>query len=402
MAVGTTGQAASIGVFDGAPAQSEALQARLEQRGLRAERFDLVSRWAQPVLPIMDLAIVVVEDGFVQTHTGPLHDFAARLIAADVPTVIWGPSAVGRFGGLKLLEFLDGRVGVDEVVGRIATLVSYAPLVARMERELTHLHRLGQQLNRYFSEVDQELRLAGRLQRDFLPARLPHVPPLRFAALYRPASWVSGDLYDVFRIDETRLGFFVADAMGHGLAAGLLTMFLRQALVPKQIDPGGYRVLPPHEALRALNESLVQQRLPHQQFITAVYGVIDTQTMEVAVARGGHPYPIHLSADGSMCELQSSGSLLGLADLPPDFTEVRATLRPGDKLIAYSDGIESLLLNPGASKGDKPKLSPLLAEWRELSADELVGVLAELLDREEGSLHPADDVTVVVVEHARG
>ena len=188
MTVAIRERAANIGVFDGAPANAEALRTRLEQRGLRAERFDLVSRWAQPVLPIMDLAVVVIDDGFVQTYAPPLLEFAGRLIAADVPTVIWGPAALGRFGELKLLEFLDVRVDVDEAVGRLATLAAYAPLVARMERELQHLHRLGQQLNRYFSEVDQELRLAGRLQRDFLPARLPSVPPMRFAALYRPAS----------------------------------------------------------------------------------------------------------------------------------------------------------------------------------------------------------------------
>jgi len=67
--------------------------------------------------------------------------------------------------------------------------------------------------------VDQELRLDSRLQRDFLPKQLPTVGDIRFHVLYRPATWVCGDVYDVQRLDERFIGFYLADAVGHGVAA---------------------------------------------------------------------------------------------------------------------------------------------------------------------------------------
>src|SRR5947207_11229487 len=94
--------------------------------------------------------------------------------------------------------------------------------------------------------LDEELRLAARVQQDFLPKSLPSVGDVRFQYLFRPAGHVSGDLYDVMRLDETHVGFYMADAVGHGMPAALLTMFLKQALTTKEIFPGGYRLLPPN------------------------------------------------------------------------------------------------------------------------------------------------------------
>ena len=80
--------------------------------------------------------------------------------------------------------------------------------------------------------------------------RLPEVGPIRFGALYRPATWVSGDIYDVVRLDETHVGFYVADAVGHGMPAALLTMFIKKALLTKRILGHTYEILPPHVSLQ--------------------------------------------------------------------------------------------------------------------------------------------------------
>lgn len=267
-----------------------------------------------------------------------------------------------------------------------------------MEREIDNLHRLGAQLNRYFSEIDQELRLAGRLQRDFLPREFPFVEPMRFAASYRPASWVSGDFYDLFRLDEDHVAFFIADAMGHGLAAGLLTMFLRQALITKRVSGREYALIEPSHVVASLNESLLSARLPSQQFVTAVYGTVNTQTREVRLARAGHPYPILFRTDGEIVETRSEGALLGVADVGDEFPEMRFTLHPGDKLLLYTDGIEDLLLEPREDSDAAPRFTPLTQGWRTLSADQVIAGLNRHLDRQSGSLHPADDVTCVVIE----
>ena len=78
------------------------------------------------------------------------------------------------------------------------------------------------------TRLDEELRLAAKLQQDFLPKQLPQVGPIHFHSLFRPAGYVSGDLYDVMRLDEKRVGFFPVDAVGHGMPAALLTMFIKR------------------------------------------------------------------------------------------------------------------------------------------------------------------------------
>src|ERR1700729_2181201 len=129
--------------------------------------------------------------------------------------------------------------------------------IGSLHDEINQLRKRDEALNFYMARLDEEMRLAARLQQDFLPKSLPQLGGVRFHTLYRPAGYVSGDLYDVMRLDECHVGFYIADAVGHGMPAALLTMFIKNALVTKQIDPSGYRLLTPGETMAKLNESLI-------------------------------------------------------------------------------------------------------------------------------------------------
>src|SRR5215213_10977953 len=147
----------------------------------------------------------------------------------------------------------------------VSSILRHMESVARemdaLRAELSLLRKRDETLNYHLTRIDEELRLAARLQQDFLPKELPEVGNVRFHTLYRPAGYVSGDLYDVMRLDERRVGFYLADAVGHGVPAALLTMFVKQALQTRElIDRGpGYRLLDPSEALRRLNARLIDQ-----------------------------------------------------------------------------------------------------------------------------------------------
>src|SRR4051794_31980740 len=121
--------------------------------------------------------------------------------------------------------------------------------VEALKFELNVLRRRDETLNFYMHRLDEELRLAARLQQDFLPRILPQLGPVHFHTLFRPAGYVSGDLYDIMRLDEHHVGFFICDAVGHGMPAALLTMFIKRALTTKEIQPSGYRLLDPADAL---------------------------------------------------------------------------------------------------------------------------------------------------------
>ena len=264
-----------------------------------------------------------------------------------------------------------------------------------LRAEVGVLRRRDETLKFYMHRLDEELRLAARLQQDFLPKHLPQVGDVHFHTLFRPAGYVSGDLYDVMRLDERNVGFYMADAVGHGMPAALLTMFLKNALVTKDISPAGYRLLSPAQTMKRLNDALVEQNLSQATFATAVYGYINSATLRMTFARGGHPSPILFSADGRVQSLEADGSLLGIF---PDeaFGETTVQLHPGDRVFIFTDGIEVAFSDD--QQMDVQRWRDELLARRHLSTPDLITDFAEHLDRELGSLTPKDDLTMVVME----
>ena len=264
-----------------------------------------------------------------------------------------------------------------------------------LRAELNMLRRRDETLNFYMHRLDEELRLAARLQQDFLPKFLPQVGPVHFHTLFRPAGYVSGDLYDIMRLDERRIGFYIADAVGHGMPAALLTMFIKHALITKEIAGNTYRLLCPSESLARLNMELIGQNLSQAAFATALYGIIDVQTLEVTISRAGHPAPLILRAGGALESIDCDGPLLGIF---PDerFAACSARLSPGDRLLLYTDGIEVAFCDEQVV--DSQRWRDELLARRDLPSEDLLAAFANRIDNEAGSLAPKDDLTVIVLE----
>ncbi|MCG3130568.1 MAG: hypothetical protein FLDDKLPJ_01333 [Phycisphaerae bacterium] len=315
----------------------------------------------------------------------------ASVVVADDP-------GAHRVRDDSLLDFAPRGAGEADLALRLATVSRHQRYVRQIESELEHMQRLGKRLNEHFSEVDQEMRLASRLQRDFLPKIAEPINNVTFRTIYRPASWVSGDIYDVFRVDEDHVACYVADAVGHGMAASLLTIFIKQAVVPKRITGERYDVLDPAETLAILNEALVAQTLPNAQFVTACYALLNTRTRKLRFARGGHPYPLLFSAGGGWTELKSSGGLLGLFG-GETFPSAEVQLEPGDKVVLYTDGFELVFQEPSrAAKLDTRAYLKRFEELCRLPLSEMIPRIEALLDADHGSLNPRDDVSVVAFE----
>lgn len=253
------------------------------------------------------------------------------------------------------------------------------------------VHRINKRLQSAYQQIDQELELARRIQESFLPQSLPVVPQVRFAVHYQPCGRVGGDFYDVFRLDEKHLGFYVADAMGHGVPASLLTVFVKRGVKPKDINGSSYRLVPPGEVLGRLNRDLIEQALSENPFITMAYVLLNMQTGTLQFARSGHPYPLYVPVDGPPRLWQVEGSLLGVFDT--QFPDQAHHLRPGDKVVLYTDGMDS------ASIENHPVgISSLLAgaaRFRTLPIQELVDRLAHDLF---GQTRQSDDLTVLGLE----
>lgn len=165
----------------------------------------------------------------------------------------------------------------------------------RVAEKTAEVYRINKRLQQAYHQIDQELELARRLQLSFLPQTFPDVPECRFAVHYWLRGQVGGDCYDVFRLDESHLGLYVADVVGHGVAASLLTIFVKKGLRAKDVFGQQYRLVPPGEVLERLNRELMGQALPESPFITMVYVLLNHRTGELRFARA-RPSPSALLA----------------------------------------------------------------------------------------------------------
>jgi sigma-B regulation protein RsbU (phosphoserine phosphatase) len=245
-------------------------------------------------------------------------------------------------------------VSIDELWTRISVNLSYRkggstiaanPSFPPRQENTTHTNKLAEQLAMtkvLADNLTEQLRLAGLVQQDFLPAKLPNTDEVRWASIFLPAEWVSGDIYDIVRIDEQHIGFYVADIVGHGMPAALLTIFLKQALVMRETIDNNYRIFSPVEVMKNLNLRMAAQKLSGYQFATCCYCLLNTKTLQLTYSRAGHPYPVLIRPGKEPEQLQIRGSLLGIFE-QAEYVQGTVQLQPGDKLLLFSDGAESFI-----------------------------------------------------------
>lgn len=283
--------------------------------------------------------------------------------------------------------------------GRVIGIVSARLLIARRAeylnrqvevrtRELKESHDL---LLARDTELAHNLRAAGRLQTRLL---LPNAPPdwaeLGWGLHYAPLNHLGGDYYDLARPDPDHIGFLIADASGHSIAAAMVAIMSRIAFT--QVSG---RTVRPGEILAAMNDQL--QGLADDRFVTAFYGVLHRRTRELTYANAGHPYPLrYVAATGEVQPLAARGFLLGI--MPGEvYHEQSVRLEPGDRLCFYTDGLVEARDEIGEAFGPD-QLRRCLQEHGSAPAPVL---LNHLLARQRafcGSHPPSDDVTVVIAE----
>jgi serine phosphatase RsbU (regulator of sigma subunit) len=379
-------------------------------------------------LPIPEnIRIGLEQGGWDLVPCDPDGDFARQL--EGVSLVVLGPDGVlkdaeARRGLFKALDDLPAvslaisqtgsdaadlpagaltttpDVSPDALTEQLSAVHTMVPTIDRLRGELCMLRRSRAGVDKRLEILDEEMRLAARLQRDFLPRRMPEVGNVRFGVMFRPAGWVSGDIYDVARLDETHVGFYVVDAVGHGMPAALLTMFIKKSLQTKHIVGHSYEIVPPNESLAELNDDICSQNLSSCQFCTAIYCVLDTETMELSYARAGHPEAILLRGDGSVETIGADGALLGI--FPEAEFECRTVqLHEGDRVVLYTDGVEDAIVQP---ESEGAEFVSRVATLSGTPQDEMLLQVTSWIDGNIENTHEDDDITMLLVdvgEHAR-
>ncbi len=278
------------------------------------------------------------------------------------------------------------------------------PLIERLVTEAGQGQRAQGRVQAELDALETELREAARVQQNFAHRPVPEIAGLEVGVVYRPAGYVSGDVFDVEELDGDRVGIFLADAAGHGVPAAMLTLFISRALPKVERIGSRLRVIPPGEALARLNHDMATRPGASDRFATAVYAVYDRRDRTVTIAGAGHPPPILAGETGEAERIETDGPLLGVF---PDahFGEVGIKLEAGRSLVLFSDGWEVAYPKKDAdahglrvpTRTYLDRLTSLARACVREGSGRAVEAIVRSLDEQAGSLHQPDDVTALVL-----
>jgi serine phosphatase RsbU (regulator of sigma subunit) len=333
--------------------------------------------------------------------------------------------------GKKILDPLEALRAAAQAIGATAKIGDHAPAprnlpalesIQRLKtgdelqdlarefaymagRVLTYHEHLERDLAAKTREIDRDLQMAREFQEALMPHEYPRVPSvthpaalmLDFHHIYRPASSVGGDFFDVLKLSDHRAGIFIADVMGHGARSALVTAILRALLHNLSFGADD-----PAQFLARLNEHFHEIVRASQDtiFVSAFYLVIDTDTATASYASAGHPAPFVANRATRQVESLIDGlkgnPALGLLPLAAYHKWTRA-VKDGDIFLLFTDGVHEAGNATGEEFGLE-RMRTVIAEYLARGGRELSQVLVDAVHAFIAPALPSDDICLVTVE----
>ncbi len=238
--------------------------------------------------------------------------------------------------------------------------------------------------------ADQQAHVAGTLQRNLLPPRLPVIDGVDLAVRYLPAgvSSVGGDFYDVFSITDQSWAVLIGDACGTGPDAAALSSIARHTVRAAARHGQDHLAV-----IDWLNQAVALS--DRNLFCTACYATlaVEHRTWVLQAAAAGHPLPILVRPSGTT-SLGRAGTLLGVFD-DVDIHVERTELAPGNTVVFYTDGVTDLPPPYGMTSDE---LNSVLATMDQgLTANEIADTVERSITTRVDTHQRIDDVALVVV-----
>lgn len=211
----------------------------------------------------------------------------------------------------------------------------YNEIFAAVEvfRNVTRERKLELELINKNKKMNQDLRFARKIQEKMLPLKEP-LKGVSIDYIYKSTDMLSGDMFDIYEIDDDHIGIYISDIAGNGVSASLMTMFVRQTMKSM-----GRKLINPAKTLVELNNKFQDLNLEAENYFTIFYGVYNTKTEIFKYSNGGHNcIPIKYNKE-NIDLLEAKGFPINsfIDDISYEVKEVN--FNKGDNLIFYTDGI---------------------------------------------------------------
>ena len=255
------------------------------------------------------------------------------------------------------------------------------------------------------NRMKRDLEAAASLQQALLPISLPRMEGIEFAWLFTPTAELAGDQLNVIPIDDAHVVLYLLDVSGHGVSSALMAvaaslllsrrLSVSAAASGKPVEGPPFQPTSPAAAALDLNEQFIRENTA-PRYLTLVYGVLDVESGEFRYASAAHPGPVLVRKGAPPLVLEApTGLPIGL--LSATYEERAVSLRRGDRLYLYSDGI-SEATNAAEEEFGVQRLLSRLSEFRAFSLQESLNALMKSL--EEWRCHDClrDDVSLVALE----
>lgn len=278
---------------------------------------------------------------------------------------------------------------LQSVATQTGLALENAELFENLSTEIAHRER-----------VSREIEIAREVQERLFPQVYPHLEGVDLAGFCRPAQAVGGDYYDFFLLpgtssgtDDFRLALALGDISGKGISAALLMASLRASLRSAALlQPGDLATL-----MRHVNR-LVYESSTSNRYATFFYAEYDPYTRLLTYVNAGHNPPVILRGNETM-QLAATGTVIGLLpDVP--YTRVCVPLRPGDILIAFTDGVSEAMNSAEEEWGENNMVAcarTLLSQRNNTaSAKQLLSCILAGADHFTAGAPQHDDMTLLI------
>jgi len=246
-----------------------------------------------------------------------------------------------------------------------------------------------------------DIEYAREMQRSLFPAHMPQGISVSFNAGYLPAERLSGDFYNVIKLDESNIAIYIGDVAGHGVSAAMLTVFANQNIKPLKDDENTVEIISPGFVLKSLYKAFNITNYKVETYLVMLYGIYNTQSQCFTYASGGiNVPPMIIKNTGEIVEMQVSGfPICKLGEyIMPFYEDNKIQMEPGDKILFYTDGLVEAK-NPNGEIYNQQNMKEFLIINHSLNATELDDAIRENLFQHIGSEGKLmDDVTFLIME----